>query len=369
MRRVLVICMRRIGDVLLATPLARSIRAAWPDARVDMLVFAGTDGVLQGNPDIHEIIAVPEGMSGAATLGLAARLWRRYDVAISVQAGDRPTFIAWAAGRRSIGFVEPGRQSIWKRWALHHALHAGLASEHTVAANLRLLAPLAVPPEAAVSVCWDDEAQARALAAFPAAQSAPFALLHVSPKFAYKAWTLDGWAELAQWLAARGMTVVVAGGSSPQERELIAQLMPRMPAGTVDLAGRVDLPALGWLLARARAYVGTDTAVTHMAAATGTPTVAIFGPSSPVKWGPWPRGIGAGAASPWLMRGTQARRNVVLVQGEDPDGCVPCLEEGCDKHVGSPSDCLRNLPAARVVEALERALAGPQNWAHITVAS
>jgi heptosyltransferase-3 len=69
------------------------------------------------------------------------------------------------------------------------------------------------------------------------------------------------------------------------------------------------------------------------------------------------------------MRGTQARRNVVLVQGEDPDGCVPCLEEGCDKHVGSPSDCLRNLPAARVVEALERALAGPQSWAHITVAS
>jgi heptosyltransferase-3 len=369
MRRVLIICMRRIGDVLLATPVARSIKAAWPDARIDMLVFSGTDGVLRGNPDLDQVIAVREGMSGAATLALAARLWRRYDVALSVQTGDRPTFLAWAASRRSIGFVEQTRQSLWKRWALHHPLPAGLASEHTVAGNLRLLAPLAVPPQAAVRVSWDDDAPARALAAFPAAESAPFALLHVSPKFAYKAWTLEGWTQLAQWLSSRGMTVVIAGGNSPQESEFIAQLVPRMPEGTVNLAGRVDLAALGWLLARAKAYVGTDTAVTHMAAATGTPTLALFGPSSPVKWGPWPHGIGAGAPSPWLMRGTQSRRNVVLVQGEDPDGCVPCLEEGCDKHVDSLSDCMQNLAPARVIEALERALSGPQYAAHITVAS
>src|SRR6185436_7379456 len=141
MRRVLVICMRRIGDVLLATPVAHSIRAAWPDARIHMLVFAGTDGVLRGNADIEEVIAVPEAMGAWATLGLAARLWREYDVAISMQTGDRPTFIAWAAGRRSIGFAEAGAQSAWKRGALDDAVPAGEASEHTVAGNLRLLAP------------------------------------------------------------------------------------------------------------------------------------------------------------------------------------------------------------------------------------
>ena len=369
MRHVLIVCMRRIGDVLLATPVARSIKAAWPDARIDMLVFAGTEGVLRGNPDLHEVIAVPEGLSGAATLKLAARLWRQYGVAISVQTGDRPTFIAWAAGRRSIGFVEQKRQSLWKRWALDSPIPAGLASEHTVAGNLRLLAPLAVPPQAAVRVSWDEGAPARAMAAFPAANAAPFALLHVSPKFAYKAWTLEGWAELAQWLASRGLTVVVAGGNSPQENQFIAQLMPRMPAGAVNLAGRVDLAALAWLLAQAKAYVGTDTAVTHMAAATGTPTLAIFGPSSPSKWGPWPQGLAAGTSSPWLMRGTPTRRNLVVLQGEDPRDCVPCLLEGCDKHVDSLSACLQSLPARSAIEAVERLLAAPQGGVHITIPS
>lgn len=369
MRRVLVICMRRIGDVLLATPIARSIKAARPDAHVDMLVFEGTEGVLRGNPDIHEAIAVPESLGAAGTLALARRLWRRYDVAISVQTGDRPTFMAWVAGWRAIGFAERGAAAAWKRWLLDDAIAASEPSEHTVAGNLRLLAPLGIAPVASVSAGWDDGAADRARKAFPGADSGrPFALLHVSPKFPYKAWTSDGWIELAQELARRGMAVVVAGGGSIDERGYVTQLMPRIPAGAVDIAGKVDLAALAWLIARAAIYVGTDTAVTHMAAALGTPTVALFGPSSPVKWGPWPHGHPAGSASPWLMRGSQSRRNVALIQGEDPRDCVPCLGEGCDKHVASLSACLQHMPSGRVVEAAERLLAG-QNGAHITVAS
>ena len=368
-RSVLVICMRRIGDVLLATPVAASIKAAWPEARIDMLVFSGTEGVLRGNPDLNNVIAVPEGLGAWATLRLAARLWRRYDVAICVQTGDRPTFMAWAAGRRAVGFVEPGAQSAWKRRALDDRVAFGEAGEHTVAGNLRLLAPLGIAPLATVRASWDDEAPARARAAFPAVDAArSLALMHVSPKFAYKAWTVQGWVEVAGALAQRGMTVVVAGGGSPAEREFIAGLMPRMPPGTVDIAGKVDLAALAWLLSRAKIYVGTDTAVTHMAAALGVPTVALFGPSSPSKWGPWPATLKAGSASPWLMRGTQQRGNVYLLQGEDEDDCVPCLGEGCGKHVESLSDCLQYLPSTRVIEAADRMLSG-QGGAHITVAS
>lgn len=367
--RILVVCLRRIGDVLLATPVAHSIKAARPDARIDMLVFSGTDGVLRGNPDLAEVIAVPEGLSAWGTLRLAARLWRRYDVAICVQAGDRPTFMAWAAGRRSIGFVEDGAQSAWKRRALDDAVAAGQAGEHTVAGNLRLLAPLGIAPDATVQVHWDEGAPARARAAFPAADSARFALMHVSPKFAYKAWTAEGWTQLSQWLASRGLTVVIAGGGTQEERDSIAKLMPLLPPGTVDLAGKVDLAALAWLLRRAQVYIGTDTAVTHMAAALGVPTVALFGPSSPVKWGPWPRTLAAGPATPWLLRGAQQRGNVYLLQGEDADGCVPCLEEGCDKHLASLSDCMQSLPAGRAIEAVERMLAAPQGRVHITIPS
>ncbi len=369
MRRVLVICMRRIGDVLLSTPIAHSIKAAWPDARVDMLVFAGTDAVLRGNPDIDHVIAVPEGLGAWATLRLAARLWRQYDVAIGVQTGDRPTFMAWAAGRRAVGFVERGAQSLWKRHALAYAVPAGEAGEHTVAGNLRLLEPLGIAPIAAVRAGWDEGAPARAREAFPGVEGPrPFALMHVSPKFPYKAWTSQGWIELARALAQSGMTVVVAGGGSQEERDYIAGLMPQLPPATVSVAGKVDLAALAWLLARARIYVGTDTAVTHMAAAAGIPTVALFGPSSPVKWGPWPGAFRSTGASPWLLRGTQMRGNVFLLQGEDPRDCVPCQGEGCEKHVRSLSDCLQHMPSRVVIDAVERMLSG-QGGAHITVAS
>src|SRR5205807_8155097 len=112
------------------------------------------------------------------------RLWRRYDVAISVQTGDRPTFMAWAAGRRAIGFAESGAAAAWKRWLLDDAVAASGASEHTVAGNLRLLAPLNLAPIANVHAGWNDDAAERARLAFPGADNGhAFALLHVSPKF------------------------------------------------------------------------------------------------------------------------------------------------------------------------------------------
>lgn len=354
-RHVLVVCMRRIGDVLLATPLPMSIRSAWPDARVDMLVFSGTAGVLRGNADIANVTAVPEGASAGETLRLAARLWRRYDVAISVQTGDRPTFMAWAAGRRSIGFVDPHAQSWWKRGLLDVGVPASGMGEHTVAGNLRLLEPLGIAPIAKVRAHWDDDAPRRAREAFPMLDLvASVAVLHVSPKFSYKAWTAKGWIELARWLSEHGHTPVIAGGASEEERAFLAQLAPELPAGSVDVSGKVDLAALAFILSRAEVYVGTDTAVTHMAAALGIPTVALFGPSSPVKWGPWPEGLAANDPTPWAMRGSQKRGNVILVQGQGD--CVPCLGEGCDKHVRSLSDCLQQMPASRVIEAVERAL-------------
>jgi len=313
--------------------------------------------VLRGNPDLNKVIAVPEALGAGGTLDLARRLYRLYDVAISVQTGDRPTFVAWAAGRRSIGFAEQGVQSAWKRWLLDDAIAASEASEHTVAANLRLLAPLGIAPVANVRAAWDEDAPQRARAAFPGVDAQrQFALMHVSPKFPYKAWTTAGWVELGNALAQRGITLVVAGGGSPEERRYVTELMPQLPAGSVDIGGKVDLAALAWLLSRAAIYVGTDTAVTHMAASLGTPTVALFGPSSPVKWGPWPHGHPAGSASPWLIRGTQSRRNVTLIQGEDPRDCVPCLGEGCDKHTASLSACLQHMPAQAVIDAVERQL-------------
>ena len=126
-----------------------------------------------------------------------------------------------------------------------------------------------------------------------------------------------------------------------------------MPADTLNLSGKLTLAEAGCLLARATVFLGPDTALTHMAAALGVPTVALYGPTDPVKWGPWP-GDHASSTNPWGRLGSQVKGRVCLIQGNAP--CAPCLKEGCERRVESYSDCLQQLPAARVIAAIEHLL-------------
>jgi heptosyltransferase-3 len=343
------VCTRRIGDVLLATPVVRSIKTAYPEAAIDMLVFEGTQGVVAANPDIRRIWTIIEHPPIGTHLKLLRSIRRRYDLAISVLAGDRPTFHAWIAGRYRVGTLLGDRKSWWKRRLLDEWVPFDNLNTHTIAMNLRLLESLNVAPLATPVVSWrhEDEVLVRRLC--PAVDgSRRYAVLHVSPKFVYKTWTVAGWEALGRWLADQGLTIAVTGGDAPDERACCDEVVRRLPDGSVNLVGQLGLPALGYLLSRAALYVGTDTAVSHMAAAVGAPTIALFGPSNPVKWGPWPKDFPL-AVSPWKTHGSQRQGNVYLLQGEGD--CVPCLGEGCDRHINSLSDCLQQLPAGRVIEA------------------
>jgi heptosyltransferase-3 len=199
-------------------------------------------------------------------------------------------------------------------------------------------------------MAWDasDESSVAGLLPF-AIGAVPFAVLHMSPKFSYKMWHRDGWIELAQWLEKRGIRCVLTGSGAPDEMTYVGQIFRSMPAATVNMAGKLSLAESAYLISRGKCYVGPDTALTHVAAALGTPTVALFGPSNPVKWGPWPKGY-AEDRNPWGMTGTQRVNNVVLLQGAGD--CVPCMKEGCDCHNDSLSDCLQKLPAGRAIDAL-----------------
>ncbi len=346
----LIVCTRRIGDVLLATPLVQSLKQARPGMTVDMLVFDGTDELVSAWPAVGHVWTIAERAPITAQLALLRALWRRYDLALSVLAGDRPTFYAWAAGRYRIGTLLADNQSRWKRRLLHEWVPFDNMHTHTVAMNLRLLAPLGIAPAAGPVVSWRTEHESavrRQFAGVDQAQS--FAVLHVSPKFPYKTWTIPGWVALGQWLADRGLSVVVTGGPSPDEQAQVALVTRALPAAAVHPMAHLSLPSVGYLLSRAALYVGTDTAVSHMAAALGVPAVVLFGPSNPVKWGPWPKDWSLASPSPWRSKGSQRRGNVMLLQGEGD--CVPCLHEGCERHINSLSDCLQTLPAERVIRA------------------
>jgi heptosyltransferase-3 len=354
-RRVLVVITRRIGDVLLATPAIRSFRRAWPQAHIGALVFKGTDAVLASNPDLNEVIAVPERPAAAEHVKLHARLFRRYDIAASLLTGDRPTVYARTAGRYSAGLQGTGRKDLWKRTMLDLWLPFDDLNTHTVRMNLALAEALGVEPAPEVVVSWSEADALRAAEMTSKTEGRPYAVLHASARFNYKMWRPEGWVAVARWLSARGLAICLSGSSDADEMKYVGDIAQRIP-GACNLAGQSSLGPLGCVLSRAAVYVGPDTVVTHMAAALGIPTIALFGPSNPVKWGPWPRGFD-GRRNPWQRVGTQRQRNVTLVQGAG--ACVPCGLEGCERHIRSFSDCLQQLTPATVIASIESAIGEP----------
>ena len=344
--RILVITLRRLGDVLLTTPLIRAIRRGFPQATLDVLVFRGSAPILEGNPDIDHVRTTPERPSAGETLALVRELWRRYDLALSTQAGDRPTFFAWVAARRRIGVVPPpGATGAWWKRHIHDASIAPAPDSHRVTQLLQLATALGLEPVAEI-VC----PQRASVAEFAPRQ--PYAVVHASPFYRYKRWTDAGWRALARGLLERGLAVVASEGPDPAERAYMDGLWGAADVPVARTHGRPDWASLAALLAGARVYVGPDTSVTHLAAATGCPTVAIYGPVNPRLMGPWPVG---GLSEPWNPAGTiQHRGNVWVVQNPLP--CLPCEKLGCAGHLDSHSQCLDELSARQVLAAVDLAL-------------
>jgi heptosyltransferase-3 len=350
---ILVIVTRRIGDVLLATPVFRSLKRAWPQARIDALVFSGTEGFISASPELNRVLTVPERPSVREHLKLATGIGRRYDLALSLVPGDRPTLYAWLSGRRRAGLLVDTPKEHWKRHLLNAWVPFDNEATHTVRMHLALLDTIGVAPSAEVVPSWSAEDEARVRSLLGPLAGADYAVLHPYPKFRYKMWTEQGWAEIARSLNERGLRVVLTGGPAEDEREYVRAIASTIP-GVLDLVGQLSLGGVACAVSGAAVYVGPDTAITHAAAALGVPTVALFGPSNPVKWGPWPAG-NAAQLNPWQRRGSQVSAHVRLVQGAGP--CVPCGNEGCQRHVESTSDCLTNLGSATVIAAIDDLLA------------
>lgn len=355
-RRILVICTRQIGDVLLTTPLIRAAKLRWPGATIDVLGFAGTTGMLKGNPDVAEIIEVPPGSGWRQSLPLVRRLWRRYDLALITERSDRAHLYGWFAAPRRSGRVTAHTNLLgrWKPWLLQHAVAVEHDDEPVVLERLRLLDPW-VGHSAGGAVHVVPPSAAPLPADVATVLKHPYAVLHVPSMWRYKQWPLERYRALALALLDDGVQVVLTGGPGDADAAKCAEVASvAAPPDLLDLSGRLNFAQLTSVLLGAGVYVGPDTSVTHLAAACGIPVVALYGPTNPQLWGPWPQGHAVPA--PYQRRGPLQHVGMIrVVQSER--ACVPCMGEGCDRHRDSASLCLeQDIDTQQVIAQAKAAL-------------
>ena len=344
-KRILVIAMRFLGDVLLTTPLIHSLKLSFPEAQVDVLVYANTVAMLEGNPDIHQIITTVNHPKFADYRRLLPQIFRRYDFAMVTQSGDRPFLYGLLAASTRVALV-PSKNTTgcWKRYFVQHWLEFD-DNTHTVLQHLKLLDALKIkkhftliPPQ-----CNDTQ---QLVKQYPfIISNNDYVVLHPHPQWTYKQWTSDAWIELGHYLHELGLTLVLSCGPAQQELDYVAAIQRQLPEGTINLAGFVSLAQLATIISKAKLYIGPDTGITHLAAATGIPVLALFGPTNPVKWAPFPVNYQS-ELNPFNKIGDQQVNNVYLIQGAGV--CVPCDLEGCDRHRLSHSDCLSQLSVKKI---------------------
>ncbi|MCZ7546121.1 MAG: WecB/TagA/CpsF family glycosyltransferase [Anaerolineae bacterium] len=347
--RILVVKLADIGDLLTATPALAALRETFPAARIDLLTTPHSAPVVHGTGLVDTVITFDKfafdhpcdalrPANLAAALGLAVRLRaRRYGTVVILHhlttrfGAVKYAALAFAAAPRRVG-LDNGRG-----WFLTDAARDdGFGARHEVEYGLDVVAllgahtldPALRPPVGA--------------ACPPLRNRRRPARRHPSGERGYslaRRWDPASFAAVADALHEGHGARIVLVGTAADDVEAVRAQMQHAP---LDLSGRTTLRALAALLRRADLFIGADSGVMHLAAAAGTPTVAIFGPSNHRAWGPW---------SPHAP--ARVVRSAPL--------CSPCsyvgggggLREGCAART-----CMRMVTPAHVIAAARELLSG-----------
>ena len=287
-----------LGDVLMTTPLLATLRAAYPDARIDYAVGDWARPALITNPDIDDVLplfnpfaSIARRLAQAISSALTLR-WRRYDLAFIPDRRPLTMMVAYLAGvPRRFGIRGGGRavlltDSVADETRSHEvdiflklAEAAGLRKH--IAREMKYV-PTQASLERALETLHAEgfEELPFRVALFPGGQSGS------GRDFPHKRWPPERYALLANRLIGKhGGGVILLGGEA--ERELCFQIRENIDHPVLDLTGRTDIDAMGAVMQLCDAVISNDSGPMHLSVSVGTPTVGIFGPTSARRRGPY----------------------------------------------------------------------------------
>ena len=340
--RALVVKLRHHGDVLLAAPVLTTLKSHAPQFEIDALIYDDTAPMLEGHPALSELHLVGRNWKALGVLDRLSRerelfgrlRARRYDLLIHLSGQPRGAWLARTLGARyAVAPAMPGRGRLWAKSFTHLYPVVGGGRRHQVELNLDALRRIGIQPSLAerkVVFVPGKQAEAKVSPLVPES----FIHMHPASRWTFKCWPAEKNAELIDRFAAEGHQVVLTSAGDPAELDMVQKIVALARAKTISLAGTLSIKELGALTARAKLFVGVDSMPMHLAAAMGTPTVALFGPSGENEWGPW-----------------NVERRIVTTTHT----CRPCGLDGCGG--GKVSECLTFLPVDAVHAAARELLA------------
>ena len=319
--RLLVVRYSALGDVVLATSVLAPLRAAFPGASIEWVTASHYAPLLEGLPELAAVHALESGDWGKVR-ALRARLAGRFDVAIDLQNKVKSALLCAAAAPRRVTFR---RRSPRQTLLALAGRDPPLTRAHATRLYAEALAPLGVTGPGPLRLHLSAPARERAAQALAGSIGRRVA---VAPgaRWATKRWPPERFAAVADALAAEGASVVLVGG--PADRSALADVRARLRAPVAADLSSLDLEALAAALESVDLLVSGDSGPVHLAAAVGTPVLALFGPTSAVRWAPAPPGR-------------------ALTLGLS---CSPCSNHGGDACPLGHHRCLEDLGADQVVE-------------------
>lgn len=354
--RILIVSLRDLGDALLAAALGPAVRFLRPDAETWLLTFRRNASIIEGVPGIDGVITVEDKPNLPDLLSDLRCLWNRFEWSVCTLTSDRAFYYGFAAGRKQVMHETQDR--------LRRNLISDLIplddSAHQLDRIAALLAPIAretgkssvpeVHPYAPYSALSAEDSQW--------CRESPFVVLH-SGKYSDKDVAREVWRAVAKCVVAEGFRIAFTGGGSEKEEVQIKDATSEQPPESWrNFSGKLTFGRTGALLRKASLYVGVDTSATHVAAAVGLKTIAIFGPGSISRWGPAPcRGHRHYSDIAVLQRSN----GVTILKNPALADCRQCRRghlTRCPRSADtSLAFCLQTFPTDVVVNEVRRQLA------------